>query len=361
MERKKKILIFPVGLITNNQYIPNLIRNLSDEFDFLPWDVAWKKFGLGVLQSDIIFLNWIEAIKGNNSELVRILSYLGRAALVKYFELSGKPIVWTCHDKLSHERQKDKYVHRLMMQTAKAASRIHCLCKATMELPEIAPYKDKCIVIPHGDYFGNYGKTGQNLREKYNIPESSHVLLFIGLVKRYKNIEILLDSFAKAVEESGRKDVVLFIVGKSEPPEYHKQLLERLKSVFDQVRFELSFIKDEEMADYLELADALVAPYPLRSMLNSGTFWMACSYACPMIIPEIGGVCDNDERQKAGWFYRYDDESQHREALKSAILEFFEDLKDPEKMKSKANEALAWMERNSWKNNIERWKGLFRF
>ncbi len=363
MERKKRILIFPVGLKSANQYLPNLVRNLSDVYDFLPWDECWKKFGLGVPQSDVIFLNWIEAIKGNNSELIRILSFLGRSALVKYFELSGKPIVWTCHDKLSHDRKKDKYVQYLMKQTAKAASRIHCLCKATMDLPEIAPYKDKCIVIPHGDYFGNYGRTGEDLRAKYQIPQDCHVLLFVGLLKRYKNIEILLDGFAKAVEESGRKDVVLLVVGKCEPPEYHKELLERFKSVSDQVRFDFSYIKNEAMADYLDLADALVAPYPLRSMLNSGTFWMACSYKCPMIVPEIGGVRDNDERQKAGWFYRYDENSEdsHREALTNAILEFFSDLDVPGKIKSKSDEAFAWMVRNSWKNNIERWRALFKF
>ena len=115
------------------------------------------------------------------------------------------------------------------------------------------------------------------------------------------------------------------------------------------------------LGGYLEQAAALVAPYDQRSSLNSGTFWMACSYAKPMIMPVIGCLLDNSEYDKAGWFYHYANEDEHRVVLCDQLKHFIKDVETPDAIEQKSRYALEWMERNSWEANRLLWESLYEF
>ncbi len=352
--------MYPVARKAANLYLPNLVNLLSKAYDVVGADELLSHYLLPLFTCDTVHFNWIERVKGKN-DFERMISCRARQAFVYYFALTGKNIVWTLHNKVAHDKATDVYSKKVMETVAKHASRIHLLCRESLDLPIVAPYRDKCVVVPHGDYFNNYGRTGADLKKKFNIPEDHKVLLFSGSIAPYKNIEILLEGFEKAVEETGKRDVTLLIVGKCSSKQYIDELNHAFEKTSDLVRFHIDYVANEELGDYLDLAEALVAPYDQRSSLNSGTFWMACSYHKPMIMPLIGSIKDNPNYDEVGWFYNYDSPEEHVKALTNAIVHFFNDLSAGEPLTQKADKALAWITENSWENNREKWEQLFDF
>ena len=359
--KRKKILMYPVARKAANLYIPNLVRLLSEKYDVVGADELLKTLGLDLFLSDVVHLNWIERVKGK-SDFERYLSYLARLSFLRFLVLCRKPIVWTVHNRISHDKNTEVLSRKLMEHTARLCTRIHCLCRISEELPEVAPYKDKCVVIPHGDYFKNYGSDGTDLHKKYNIPPEHKILLFVGSVAPYKNIEILIDAFKEAIQTSDQRNVSLLIMGKCSSAEYIRSLEELLNAeVSEHIHFEFGYVSNEVLGGYLEQAAALVAPYDQRSSLNSGTFWMACSYAKPMIMPVIGCLQDNPEYDKAGWFYHYANEDEHRTVLCDQLKQFIKDVETPDAIEQKSRYAFEWMERNSWEANRLLWESLYEF
>src|SRR3546814_5363270 len=97
-------------------------------------------------------------------------------------------------------------------------------------------------------------------------------LLFIGIVKPDKNLELLID----VVGTFGHR-VQLIIAGKAIDESYQRKLADRAAGVGN-VRLLPYFIPDNELTGLLGQTDAVVLPYDLASSLNSGTVVLAFSY-----------------------------------------------------------------------------------
>jgi glycosyltransferase involved in cell wall biosynthesis len=220
----------------------------------------------------------------------------------------------------------------------------------------IKKYKEKVVVVPHGDYFGNYLDNKIDIRKRYKIADNKRILLFVGMVRKYKNIEVLVNAFNKS---KINKDFVLLICGSCNDEEY-KDSLRKMAS--KNVIFDFSFVNNDEMYSYLEVSDLMVAPYDKTSSLNSGTLWMAMSYKKTMILPAIGCTKDFDA-SKYLYIYDYSSNNSHVKELQKTFDKVYDEyIEDKEVFKKKGEAGYKFMKNErSWLKNKEKWLALFDF
>ena len=183
-------------------------------------------------------------------------------------------------------------------------------------------------------------------------------MLFIGQVKKYKNIELLIKTFKDSkLEKDG---FILLICGKCSDKEY-KEELQKIsnKNIF----FDFNFIKDEEMEAYLRNSQIIVAPYNKKSSLNSGTLWMCMSYSKTMILPLIGCVKDIKNYDNLLYTYDYDDEREHYDALLECLLKVKLDINtDANILDKKGIKSYEYIVKNqTWEAFKEKWINLYKF
>ena len=74
--------------------------------------------------------------------------------------------------------------------------------------------KNDIYIVPHGNYtqFINIRKDKTKSRAKLDLPQDKTILLFFGMIKKVKGLEVLLKSMRKIIDKN--PDVVLLIAGK---------------------------------------------------------------------------------------------------------------------------------------------------
>src|SRR5690606_8488557 len=115
----------------------------------------------------------------------------------------------------------------------------------------------KAVYVPHPNFIGVYGETHRVSRCDGGRLE----LLFTGMVKPYKNLELLME----AVHTFGDA-VRLTIAGKAVDEAYRREISDRA-ALARNVSWIPCFVPDEEMAALLGGADVIVLPYDLSSSL----------------------------------------------------------------------------------------------
>jgi glycosyltransferase involved in cell wall biosynthesis len=133
--------------------------------------------------------------------------------------------------------------------------------------------------IPHGafDYL-------TRLREERPLPEElagaeGPVILFFGLLRPYKGLDVLLEAFADL------KGAELWIVGN---PRMDVEPLRQLAAgAPGRVRFLPRFVEEAEMPPIFRRADVLVLPY--RDAEHSGVLYSGLAFGKPMVLSAVGG------------------------------------------------------------------------
>ena len=134
-------------------------------------------------------------------------------------------------------------------------------------------------VIPHGafDYL-------TRLEEEKPLPQELReaegpVILFFGLLRPYKGLDVLLDAFRQV------EGAELWIVGN--PRMDVEPLRAAAKSAPGRVRFLTRFIEDAEVPPIFRRADLVVLPY--RDAEHSGVLYTALAFGKPLVASAVGG------------------------------------------------------------------------
>lgn len=115
------------------------------------------------------------------------------------------------------------------------------------------------------------------------IPHGKTNILFFGLIREYKGLDILLEAF----NDLG-PNFQLIVAG--EPygsfDKYRKIIDE--SPAKDRIHLYLNYIKDSEVKNYFSAADLAVLPY--RSATQSGISAVSCHFGTPMVVTDTGGL-----------------------------------------------------------------------
>jgi glycosyltransferase involved in cell wall biosynthesis len=138
---------------------------------------------------------------------------------------------------------------------------------------------DRVRVIPHGafDYL-----TRQP--EEAPLPDElagaeGPVILFFGLMRPYKGIDLLLEAYAEV------EGAELWVVGN--PRMDLTALIERSRRLPGRVRWLPRFIEDSEIPAIMRAADVLALPY--RDIEQSGVLYTGLAFGKAMVLSDVGG------------------------------------------------------------------------
>lgn len=138
------------------------------------------------------------------------------------------------------------------------------------------------IYNPHPLYnhFGKKIPKEEALR-KLNLPINKKTLLFFGLIREYKGLDLLIEAMGD-LDDSYQ----LIIAGENYGSfDKYQTLIDRSKAG-DRIYVHNRYIGDEEIPLFFSAADALVLPY--RSATQSGVVSIAYHYDLPMVATPVG-------------------------------------------------------------------------
>jgi glycosyltransferase involved in cell wall biosynthesis len=151
---------------------------------------------------------------------------------------------------------------------------------AAMLRDEAGIEPERVRVIPHGafDYL-------TRLPDEAPLPDElagveGPVVLFFGLIRPYKGVDVLLEAFA------GVEGAELWIVGRPLGMEM-EPLVELAKRAPGRVRFVSRFVADNELPAFFRRADLVALPY--RDAEQSGVLFTALAFGKPIVVTDVGG------------------------------------------------------------------------
>jgi len=200
-------------------------------------------------------------------------------------------------------------------------------------------------VIPHGafDYLTNLPDERPLPAELAGVQRP--VVMFFGLLREYKGVEVLLEAFAELESEAE-----LWVVGENWlDAEELESLAARSRN---RVRFVSRWITEPEIPAYFRRADVMVLPF--RQMAPSGVLHTALAFGKPLVLSRLGGFIDVAEEHGAARLVPPEDPG----TLAAAIDDLLGDPGERERLGVAA--ARAAREAYSWDAVAERTLALYR-
>ncbi len=134
-------------------------------------------------------------------------------------------------------------------------------------------------------------------RAALELPADRRVALFLGLIRPYKGVDLLIEAAARLRPDS---DWLLVVGG--EPWGGLASILQqqvRDLGLEDRVRLVLRWVPEVEVAGLLAAADLVVLPY--RSGSQSAVAPMALAAGVPVLTTDVGGVAEIVRHGIDGW------------------------------------------------------------
>jgi glycosyltransferase involved in cell wall biosynthesis len=209
-----------------------------------------------------------------------------------YFALRPflRRLVVTAHNAVPHEARA--WHAAFFARWYRLADRIHVLSSYARErlVEDFGVPLEKLLLTPHGNYEGfvalHAADSGAACRSSFDIPQAARVVLFFGLVRRYKGVERLLEAFELLAKA---EDLYLVIAGETAPALAREldAAIERSEAR-ERIRFRPRFSSDPELAALLRMADVVVFPY--AHVYQSGALLLAMSFGKAIVASDIPGL-----------------------------------------------------------------------
>ena len=227
----------------------------------------------------------------------------------------------------------------------------HCGCKSVVVLDNVIPHEPHWFDKPLTRYFLNgctgfvsmsesvekdllslrpdaphilrphplYAHFGEKLpREEavraLGLEPARKTLLFFGLIREYKGLDILLEAFRDLPE-----DYQLVVAGEPYGSfDKYQSIIDSLPGK-DRIRVFPDYIRDSEVKSFFSAADLAVLPY--RSATQSGISSIACHFDVPMVVTDVGGLKGTIGARGTGIVAP----EASAPAIRKEILRYFED------------------------------------
>ncbi len=241
-----------------------------------------KKILMG--KYEIFHIHWPEASLAHPSFIRVFLKSTIFLILVFLCKLKGTKIVWTIHNLRSHE-----YYHPLFegIFWKFFIPMVDCYISLGEKADSMAKEKflflkrKKGFIIPLGHYRNYYSVSlkKEEARRKLGIPLKNKVIIFLGLIRNYKNVPALINAF----KQIKREDLSLLIVGKPRNEEIKQDVINASEGD-SRIKLTMRFVSDEEVSLFMKASDLMVLPQ--KEIFNSSSAILALSFNIPVVLPE---------------------------------------------------------------------------
>ncbi|MEG0517753.1 MAG: glycosyltransferase [Bacteroidales bacterium] len=179
--------------------------------------------------------------------------------------------------------------------------------------------KDLLEFIPDANYINTphplYSHFGEKLpraeaEQSIGIKKDKKNILFFGLIRDYKGLDILLEAFA-TLDNSYQ----LIIAGEPYGSfEKYRALIDKCPHK-ENIYVTTGYIKDHEVTRYFSAADVCVLPY--RSATQSGISSVSYHFEVPMITTNVGGLKETIGDAKTGVIVEQPESGAIAEAIRN--------------------------------------------
>ena len=140
---------------------------------------------------------------------------------------------------------------------------------------------------PHPIY-DHYGErmTKEEACKALGIDPKKNYMLFFGLVRAYKGLDLLLDAFAQIKDQLPSLQLIIAGEFYEDEEKYRAQIT--ANGLDERVILRNEFIPDADLRKYFGAADLIVQPY--KSATQSGVTQVAFHFEKPMLVTNVGGL-----------------------------------------------------------------------
>lgn len=243
------------------------------------WKLSWLKTHLA--KGGIVHLHWPSFLyasdKGRLSVALRLIKFV---RIAWWISRHGK-LWWTAHNLYPHESAAGRGPHHAVrMLLGRLCDKVFAHGQSATDAVRhrFAITPDRMVSIPHGNWCDYFPPPVRKsiARTRLNIPQHARMVLFAGQCRRYKNIELLINSFRRLDISNS----MLVIAGQFKPSSYYHEIL-RLTGDDHRIRVIPGFVSEADMALYYSACDASCAPY--SEILTSGSAMMSLTYGRPFV------------------------------------------------------------------------------
>lgn len=224
----------------------------------------------------------------------------------------GVRSIFICHNVLPHEASRlSGALVRIGLGAADA-----CIVHSETDreaLLRLFPRKPHLLTpLPAFDIFAHGRVTRDQARHELQL--QGPVVLFFGLVRPYKGLDVLLHAIARA---RAHRPMTLLVVGEFYEDRARYERLRTELGLDDCVRFVDRYVPNDEVEPYFRAADIVVLPY--KSATQSAIVQVALTFERPAIVTRVGGLPESVRVGETGDVVPPEDPA----ALARSLLQFF--------------------------------------
>ncbi|BAG83765.1 glycosyltransferase [Candidatus Azobacteroides pseudotrichonymphae] len=201
-------------------------------------------------------------------------------------------IILLLHNAISHEPNFfDKSITRWLFNQSDGFIIMSEVVKN--DLLTLKPHASYCL-SPHPIYNHFGEKIKQNIaRKALNLLPNKKTLLFFGLVRDYKGLDLLIDALS-LLDESYQ----LIIAGEFYSSFEKYQLQINASNARNRIQVLNKYIGDKEVSLLFSATDILVIPY--KSVTQSGVISIAYHFEIPIVATDVGNLREIIEKSDTG-------------------------------------------------------------
>ena len=299
-KNKGNILALPRAFPLDSYY-----KRLNDGLERYGWKVSQFTYRRALINKYRIFhLHFPDLLVGNP---LRVVVALRRVVIICCLLMIARvrrsKIVWSVHNLVSHE-QFHPWLESVFLRwlSAQLSMSIHMSDTGRLAAYKLYPPLEKrpSVVIPlmhFGDGYDNLPSFVE-ARRQLGLTCDLRVILFLGQIRKYKNVPDLIRTFCALSE----RDLRLFIVGRP----IDATLEDEVKAAASDQRIEL-YLKSasfDAVKTYMAAASLVVAPY--NKVLNSGSALLALTNNRPILLPNRGAMAELQSIVGKDWVRIYE-------------------------------------------------------
>ena len=176
-----------------------------------------------------------------------------------------------------------------------------------------------CIaIIPHGNYtpFINIQYDKEKSKEQLGIPNNRRILLFFGMIKKEKGLDVLLSALNGVIKQN--PDILLVIAGKPWRNDFsaYQNIIDE-NHLSNYVLLDTEFILQEDVEHYYCASDLVVLPY--KKNYQSGVLMMTLSYERPALVSDLPPLKEIISDNQNGFLFKTENVSDLTTKLNSIL------------------------------------------
>ena len=273
----------------------------------------WMKIGREIRDKNadmVIFCYWMSFMAPSFGKIARIIRRNGKTKCIALV-----------HNMIPHEQNiLDKILPPYFV---KSMDGFIALSKSVADdINHFDKHNKPKTFSPHPiyDHYGIHLNRNEALQQ-LGLDQDCKYVLFFGLVRAYKGLDLLIDAFAD--EKLRNSNIKLIVAGEFYQDEniYRKQISDL--GIEDKIIIHNEFIPDDKVNLYFSAADIIAQTY--KSATQSGVTQIAFHFEKPMLVTNVGGLGEIVINGKSGYVVE-----PKADEIADALCDFFEKSRSAE-------------------------------